>query len=374
MADSEPADIEATMLFQSSEVSWYEIDQGQQKLLVSGNLEAAMCVHQGQTMLILRVASAWVENQEAKYALTSSLPSMKAGPREFLFPSEHGYFGMKFGAAVSLEKIGQLVNLLKNFSAYSEATDVLANQEVKKDMNSKVTDTSDVGNKYIQQGANTIVESIDTVSKATSRGIRWATGKLKKRIKPNEKKMEVSEPVKWQAEKMKQMGGVAVTFSKSVVTGAVATASQLTSALYENTHNTKQGKQVEKVMADPKAQAAAKSAVVAASAAWEIYLAMAQAGVQFVQDVADATADVVDHKYGEDAGDAARNALSAATQGVQALNIVNKAPYTAVAEGVLMKQKDKVTENSAKISLDGPKQIEAPKKEVKKVEVIGDLD
>merc|ERR1719173_300224 len=128
-------------------------------------------------MLILRVASAWVENQEAKYALTSSLPSMKAGPREFLFPSEHGYFGMKFGAAVSLEKIGQLVNLLKNFSAYSEATDVLANHEVwcscfvgenwttgelaeklfriqrsnrcfgepkvKKDMNSKVTDTSD---------------------------------------------------------------------------------------------------------------------------------------------------------------------------------------------------------------------------------------
>ena len=42
-------------------------------------------------------------------------------------------------------------------------------------------------------------------------------------------------------------------------------------------------------MADPKAQAAAKSAVVAASAAWEIYLAMAQAGVQFVSDVADAT-------------------------------------------------------------------------------------
>ena len=66
--------------------------------------------------------------------------------------------------------------------------------------------------------------------------------------------------------------------------------------------------------------------------------------------------------------------MSAATQGVQALNIVNKAPYTAVAEGVLMKQKEKVTENSAKISLDGPKQIEAPKKEVKKVEVIGDLD
>merc|ERR1719457_306030 len=57
-------------------------------------------------MLILRIASAWVENQEAKYALTSSLPSMKAGPREFLFPSEHGYFGMKFGVFYALLLLG----------------------------------------------------------------------------------------------------------------------------------------------------------------------------------------------------------------------------------------------------------------------------
>lgn len=372
MADA--ADIEATMLFKSSEVSWFEIDEGKQKLVVgSGNLEAAMCVHQGQTMLILHMSSPWVENQEARYALTSALPSMKAGPKEFLFPSDHGYFGMKFGANVSLAKIQQFENLLKNFSAFSEATDVLSNQTVKKDLNSKVTDGTEVGIHYMQKGSNTIVESIDTVSKATSRGIKWATGKLKKRIKPNEKAMEVSEPVKWQAEKMKQMGGVAVTFSKSVVTGAVATAQQLTGALYENTHNTKQGKQVEKVMSDPKAQAAAKTAVVAASAAWEIYLAMAQAGVQFVQDVADATADVVEHKYGDDAGEATRNALSAATQGVQALNIVNNAPYTAVAEGVFVKQKEKITEGSSKVSVDaGPKQIEAPQK--KEVEVIGDLD
>merc|ERR1719242_753444 len=269
---------------------------------------------------------------------------------------------MKFGPGVSADKLTNFVALLKNFSAYSEAMDVLQHQEIKKDLNTKVTENTEVGLKYVQKGTDTIVESIDTVSKATSRGIKWATGKLKKRIKPNEKPMEVSEPVKWQAEKMKQMGGVAVTFSKSVVTGAVATASQLTTALYQNTHNTKQGKQVEKVMSDPKAQAAAKTAVVAASAAWEIYFAMAQAGVQFVSDVAGATADVVEHKYGEDAGDTARNGLSAVTQGVQALNIVNKAPYTAVAEGVLMKQKGKITETSTKVAVgNAPKQIEAPK-------------
>jgi len=372
-AENVVSEVEATKLFDSSEVSWYTIVDGKQKLLVTGNLQAAMVVHDGRTLLILRTYSPWVENQEEKYALSTDLPSMKAGPKEFVFPSETGYYGMKFGAGVSDAKITAFVNLLKNFSAYSEAVDVLSNVDVKKDLNTKVTENSEIANKYVSKGTNTIVESIDTVSKATSRGIKWATGKLKKRIKPNEKPMEVSEPVKWQAEKMKQMGGVAVTFSKSMVTGAVATASQLTSALYQNTHNTKQGKQVEKVMADPKAQAAAKTAVVAASAAWEIYLAMAEAGVQFVSDVADATADVVEHKYGDDAGEATRNALSAATQGVQALNIVNKAPYTAVAEGVLMKTKEKVTETSVKVAIDPSKQIkDVPKK--KEVEVIGDLD
>lgn len=372
MAEADDVEIGATKLFESSEVSWYEIDQGKQKLLVAGNVEAAMLVHNGETMLVIRVHSPWVENQEAKYALTSALPSMKAGPRTFLFPSDHGYFGMKFGAGVPLQKVGQFQNLLKSFSAYSEATDVLQHQDVKKDMNTKVTDGAEVGIKYVNKGTNTVVESIDTVSKATSRSIKWATGKLKKRIKKNEKPMVVSEPVKWQAENAKRLGGVAVTFSKSMVTGAVATASQLTSALYENTHNTTQGKRVEKVMADPKAQVAAKGAVVAASAAWDIYLAMAEAGVQFVQDVADATADVVEHKYGDDAGEATRNGLSAATQVVQALKIVNKAPYTA-AMGVVTNQKDRVTEHADKVAVGaGPKSIEAPKKN--NVEVIGDLD
>merc|ERR1719499_84496 len=322
---------------------------------------------------MLNVGSSWVHEHSKRYALTKNLPSMKAGPKQFLFPGESGYLGLTFGKTVADSKIKAFENLLQNFSAYSEAQDVLQQQDIAKDTNTKVVEASDKGLEYVQKGTNVVTDSIDTVSKATSKGIKWATKLMKKHIKQNEKPMEVSDNVKWQSEKLRQMGGVAVTFSKSMVTGAVATAGQLSNAVYENAHGTSQGAKLEKAMEDPKAQAAAKVAIVSAGAAWEIYLAMAQAGVQFVQDIADASADIVEHKYGEDAGDAARNALSAATQGVQALNIVNNAPYTAIAEGVMVKQRDAVVDGTVKVAAPNQKAIE-PNPAAAKPNIIADLD
>merc|ERR1719461_839140 len=84
-----------------------------------------------------------------------------------------------------------------------------------------------------------------------------------------------------------------------------------------------------------------------ANAAWEIYLAMAEAGVQFVEDVADATGEIVEHKYGKDAGDVAKDGLHAVSDGVRALKTVNDAAYTAIAEGVVKKQAEATVEGSA---------------------------
>merc|ERR1719326_939236 len=296
---------------------------------------------------MLNVGSSWVDTQCIKFVLTKQVPSMKASAGVYMFPSEEGYFGLKFGKSTPEEKFEQFENLLKTFSAFSEASDVLALRDTKADTNMAVTETADTGVDMINKGKNVVNESIATVSKTAGIGVRWAAKYIKKQIKPNETPMEVSDTAKFHATKLKQMGGVAVTFSKSMVTGAVATASNLSTTLYQQGKGTQQGAKIEKVMQDPKAQAAAKVAVVSASAAWEIYLAMAQAGVQFVQDVADATADVVEHKYGADAGKATSDGLSALTQGVVAMNVMNNAPYTAVAEGIVGKQAANVQDGVA---------------------------
>jgi len=349
MADTGDIDqIDATILFTSSEVSWFQIAEGVQSLILAGKLEAAMTMHDGEALLVLNIGSSWVSSQAVQFALTKTLPSMRASDKVFMFPNtDNGYYGLKFGESVTMNKVNQFAELLKTFSMYSTSSDVLAMNEVQKDSNMQVVDASETGIKYVQKGTEMVTESITTVSQATSKGIKWASKYLKKHIKKNEEETVVSDNVKWQAEKLRQAGGVAVTFSKSMVTGAVATASQLTTALYDSGAQTSSGARLERAMQDPKAQAGLKVAVVGADAAWQIYVAMANAGVQFVADVADATADVAEHKYGADVGQTARDGLSATVQGVQALNMVNNAPYTAFAEGVVKRQTENVVDVQA---------------------------
>jgi len=298
------------------------------------------------------VGSSWVSSQSIKYVLTKQSPSMKAGAGIFLFPlvegdnAGKGQFGLQFGRSVAEDKHAAFEQLLQQFSAFASVGEILE-ADIKDDANMQVVNATEKGVSMMQKGTTLMTESISTLSKFSTKGIKWATKKAKQNIKSGDKPVEVSDNVKWQAKKIKQAGGMAVTMSASLVTGAVATAHSLTHSIYEQAMvSGSSGEKFEKVMSDPKAQSAAKVGVVAASAAWEIYLAMAEAGVQFVEDMADATGDIVEHKYGEDAGSVAKDGLAAMADGVKALNTVNNAAYTAIAEGVVKKQAEEVVEKN----------------------------
>jgi len=344
-------DLEGTRLFQCNDVKCFEIVENVKHLKMAGSLEAAMVLHEGSALLVLNVGSTWVDSQSVKYVLTKQTPSLKAGPGVYMFPlvdgdnAGNGQFGLQFGRSVAQEKHQAFEQLLQQFSAFAENIGEIL--EAGGDTNMKVVEATEKGVTYIQKGTSLVTESISTLSKFSSKGIKWATSKAKTHLSQSEEDIEVSDNVKWQAQKIKQAGGMAVTMSKSLVTGAVATAQNLTHSIYEQASHSNSGKKFEKVMEDPKAQSAAKVAVVSANAAWEIYLAMAQAGVQFVEDIADATGDVVEHKYGKDAGDVAKDGLHAVTDGVRALNTVNNAMYTAVAEGIVKQQAENTVDNSA---------------------------
>jgi len=351
---AEETEMEGTRLFQCNDVKAFEIVEHTRSLKMTGSLEAAMILHEGSALLVLNIGSTWVDSQSVKYVLTKQTPSLKAGTGIYLFPlvdgphAGQGQFGLQFGKSVDEDKQSAFEQLLQQFSAFAEDIgEILDAGDIENDANMKVVNATEKGVSYMQKGTSLVTESITTLSKFSSKGIRWATQKAKANISANEDNMEVSDNVKWQAKKVKQAGGMAVTMSKSLVTGAVATAQSLTHSVYEQASSSGSGKKFEKVMEDPKAQSAAKVAIVGANAAWEIYLAMAKAGVQFVDDVADATGEIVEHKYGADAGDVARDGLHAVTDGVKALQTVNKAMVTAVAEGIVKKQAEGQVENSA---------------------------
>jgi len=353
---AEELDMEGTKLFSCNDVKVFEIVEHVRSLKMTGQLEAAMVLHQGSAILVLNIGSTWVDSQSVKYVLTKQTPSLKAGKGVYVFPlvdgphAGHGQFGLQFGKSVSEDKHTAFEQLLQQFSAFAENIgEILAaghDGDIKDDANMQIVNATEKGVSYMQKGTSLMTESISTLSKFSGKGIKWATKKAKAHMKEGDE-MEVSDNVKWQAKKIKQAGGMAVTMSASLVTGAVATAQSLTHSVYEQASSSESGKKFEKVMENPKAQSAAKVGVVAANAAWEIYLAMAEAGVQFVEDVADATGEIVEHKYGKDAGDVAKDGLHAVSDGVRALKTVNDAAYTAIAEGVLKKQAEEQVENSA---------------------------
>lgn len=365
----EETEMEGTRLFQCNDVKAFEIVEHTRSLKMTGTLEAAMVLHEGSALLVLNIGSTWVDHQSVKYVLTKQTPSLKAGSGIYLFPlvdgphAGQGQFGLQFGKSVAEDKHSAFEQLLQQFSAFAEnigeILDAGQDGDIENDANMKVVNATEKGVSYMQKGTSLVTESISTLSKFSSKGIKWATKKAKANISANDENMEVSDNVKWQAKKVKQAGGMAVTMSKSLVTGAVATAQSLTHSIYEQASASGTGKKMEHIMEDPKAQSAAKVAIVGANAAWEIYLAMAKAGVQLVDDFADATGELVEHKYGADAGDVARDGLHAVTDGVKALQTVNKAMYTAVAEGVVKKQAEGQVENSA--AMGDVKQAAKPK-------------
>jgi len=269
----------------------------------------------------------------------------------YMFPSESGYFGLQFGSTVAEPKLASFEQLLRQFSTFVDATEVVNNdgvegmEDLTMDNNFRIVNATSKSVTYVQKGTAMMTDSISTLSHATSRAIKWGAEFAKKHIHKNEEEMEVSDNVKWQAQKIKQAGGAAVTLSKSLVTGAIATASQLTHTMYTSASSSNTGQRMERVMQDPKAQSAAKVAVVTVDAAWQVYMAMAQASLTFCDDIAEATADVVEHKYGEQAGGVARDGMSAVTSGVQALTVVNNAVYQVVADGVIHQQLEEVVDN-----------------------------
>eukprot|EP00494_Astrolonche_serrata_P028597 UN28864 len=285
---------------------------------------------------MINVGSAWTD-QAVQYAVTKNIHTMRGAvdekdkekhkkSRVYLFQTADPkkFFGLKFGNSVPQDKVDAFENLLIQFSSFSKANEVVLSGET--DKNYKIVATTDKGVGVVTSATKTIVESIETLSGAASKVVKYATKKAKEKIKQNDEKTKVSENTKWQVNKIKQMGTMAVNVSKSVVVGCVATASQLSDQATASIKGTDTGKKIEKAMEDPKAQAAAKGAIVVGSAAWEIYMAMAKASIKFAEDLGDATADLAEHKYGEDVGEVTRDGLSAVGDGLKAMKAVANAP------------------------------------------------
>jgi len=189
----------------------------------------------------------------------------------------------------------------------------------------------------ISRGGKLGLNVIDSGTEKMKKGINIATEKAKERIPQKEIPTTVSESTRVKVEKARMASGVAVTVTSAMFKGAMDAVTQMSDSLkpvlsgYLENAGVKSDEPT-----GPKTKAAINVTKQSAKAALEIYLGMREAAVSVMSASMDATAELIDHRYGNEAGRVAKDASNTAknalevTQNIGGLGIKSIAKKLAV--------------------------------------------
>mmetsp|Transcript_18056 Transcript_18056/g.27081 ORF Transcript_18056/g.27081 Transcript_18056/m.27081 type:complete len:567 (-) Transcript_18056:53-1753(-) len=156
--------------------------------------------------------------------------------------------------------------------------------------------------------ADAAVTGIGYTAKFAAATVRQTAQILKSTLKPREEKREVSERTKKYVKTAAAWSGKAVVVSKHAASTAVAVADALATKLAEALKSTQIYKDNEDKMNSKGVQDAKKVVKAGLEGSIKIVDAMIDAGVMFIAEVAVASAEVVEHTQGEEAGAVAKDA------------------------------------------------------------------
>jgi len=168
------------------------------------------------------------------------------------------------------------------------------------------------GNKLasvISKGGKLGLSTIDKGTAKTKKGIKIATRKAKEKIPKKPEATKVSEDTKEKVQKAKMASVVAVNVSAAMIKGAMEAANQMSETLAPtlNEYLQKKGLKSDKP-AGPKTEATINVGKQSVKAALELYIAMKDASIALMAASLDAGAEIIEHRYGEEAGALARDA------------------------------------------------------------------
>lgn len=318
--------------------SWNEICQGAIKTITSGT--AKIC-QMDDTILILI--------GDVTYALKEGMPVVLQSMDDqmvFVFGSQNG--DILYGLSTIISKgAREFEVMLRDLMLIEETTN-----EEKKEEKESSTKFKVYGNKLasvISKGGKLGLDVIDKGTEKTRIGIGALTEKAKRKIPRKEQPMQVSESTKAKIEKAKLASTMAVTVSASMLKGALEAANQMSDQMKPvlSEYLEKKGIKTDKP-AGPKTDAAITVGKQSLKTALELYIAMKEASVVLLEAGLDASADLIEHRYGADAGAAARNVAEAGKNTIQATKNVG-------GLGIKQTAKKVITDTAIK-SLESPEQ------------------
>eukprot|EP00164_Ancoracysta_twista_P000749 GFYU01000985.1.p1 GENE.GFYU01000985.1~~GFYU01000985.1.p1 ORF type:complete len:394 (+),score=87.63 GFYU01000985.1:36-1217(+) len=156
----------------------------------------------------------------------------------------------------------------------------------------------------IEKAGEYVAKGIGKAAKLTGGGIAKGGQFLKSKINKKEQETKVSEKTRDRVRYTRAATGTAVKVSAAVVTGAVAMAQSLARGIAASVSDTDTGKKLgeKKIVQD--AKVVGVSTLVAADT---IYQELVGAAKVLLDVTAETTADLVEHRYGEEVGQVAHN-------------------------------------------------------------------
>lgn len=280
-----------------------------------------------------------------QYALSKKLPAMRVADRNYVFPSDDQFFGVVLNPETTVEEIEVLETFLQEYavfriSKYVDQSGSIEEMEESKDdadgalvkhSPSRVADGGHKMAKVIEVGGTQLAKGIKSAAVFGGKGILSGSRFVRSKIKRREEQTEVSDKTKKRIRAAKVASTGIVTVSKALVVGAVAAAGAISSGIANAASETSYGKKLSE-QSGPKTEAAkhvVKSGVIAAV---EVIVALEEAGLQLLKDTGTATADVLEHRYGEEVGEASKGVMGVAYDLGSAKIAMNKVGVRAVAK------------------------------------------
>lgn len=324
MASSQKLDVK----IQIEGCTWSIIMEKDVKILTSG-----VCrVSQVKDTLIFMIG-------EETYALKQGMPVVLQISDErivFVFKCPKDVDAM-FGLSTANSKDAQkLAQLLRETMLIQEGT----LEEEKKEEVKEGSKVAKYGNKLasvISKGGKLGLSTIDKGTEKTKRGIKIVTHKAKEKIPKKQEATIISESTKARVQKAKMASVMAVSVSSAMLAGAIEAANQMSDGLKPmlSEYLEKKGLKTDKP-AGPKTEATINVTKQSVRATLELYIAMKEASLALMAASLDAGAELIEHRYGDDAGALAKDASEAVQNALEASQNLGGFGIKATAKKVMV--------------------------------------
>jgi len=339
----ESTELKAELILEIADVAWFLLKNDKRKQLYFGSLK--IITHPTNPDYLVFVFESPQQNfKKFTYVLSKELFVMKIFERNYVFASRNDdFYGMILDLNTSEEAILSLETIIEHYSHLkvkmgenrcSLLQRYVENSELYCGPPDQIALAGLKLAEYIRLGTVKLVTGIRFASEKSTVGLKAGSDKIKERIVPNEEPLKVSSTTRYNINKAKLAGKAAAKVSSALVTGAMAAANALSTELSSTIANTEMGQKISAVE-NPKMKAAKEVVRSTVAGALTVFDETVNAGLKVVKDASTATADIVGHKYGLEAHEAAKGVGDIVTDTATAAVNVNQLGVKALAKRVV---------------------------------------